>query len=126
MKRRMGFVSNSSSSSYVVLFTQEQFDKMLEGMNAFEKAIVELLDPTKKKCFENQNIVAMSWWSGSHETFSYRSHNEDEKLAKLLAAAENRDPKECEDELFDAMYETRQKVWSLASKIGFAHSVDDS
>ena len=34
MKTRNGFVSNSSSSSFVMLVTKEHYDKVVEGINA--------------------------------------------------------------------------------------------
>lgn len=56
MKIRQGFVSNSSSSSFVIMTTKENHDKIMEKLTPFEKAVVEALGVTEEK-FNGVDVV---------------------------------------------------------------------
>lgn len=115
MKIRMGFVSNSSSSSYVILLTKDQFDKIIESMTAFEIAIVNLLDPQPTKCF-NMDMIVVDWYSGNDDTF--QNVHPDEKTIQLYKEMMGEDY----DDVRDKMYSTRDKFNTLAEQCGgFIH-----
>lgn len=124
MKIRIGFVSNSSSSSYVILLTKDQFDKIIESMTAFEIAIVNLLDPQPTKCFD-MDMIVVDWCSGNYDTF--QNVHPDEKIIQLYKEMMGEDVDEdyFDDDVRDKMYSIRDKFDTLADQCGgFTHSVD--
>ena len=44
MKIRNGFISNSSSSSFVAVITKSAFDKTLEQVHPYVKAVIEAIE----------------------------------------------------------------------------------
>ncbi len=56
MKIRAGFVSNSSSSSFVMCIDNDLYDKMYEGFDETEKKIVDFLS-IKKRNFTTFSIL---------------------------------------------------------------------
>lgn len=61
MKVRTGFVSNSSSSSFICLISEEAYKKVLERLNSKDRYMVEKVAKTTKWC----DIPARSvhWYS---------------------------------------------------------------
>ena len=57
MKIRHGFVSNSSSSSFVVMMKKEHFDKAMEAIHPYYKACIEALGYSKDMFFEDEMIT---------------------------------------------------------------------
>jgi hypothetical protein len=51
MKIRNGFVSNSSSSSFVYIIKAEKYDEFLSGLDDYKKEIIERLSPKKDVAF---------------------------------------------------------------------------
>jgi len=82
MKTRNGFVSNSSTSSFVVIVTKEAYDTALEKMGKEERAIIKLW--AKKVKLGGEDVVHFSdmtsaggtstmfspEWNGSLDKFS--------------------------------------------------------
>jgi len=60
MKIRHGFVSNSSSSSYVIIVTQKDHDEILKKMHPYYKAWFDEWEPAKKRKFLGKNICVFS------------------------------------------------------------------
>lgn len=61
MKIRNGFVSNSSSSSYVIITTQEAYDNVMKKLSKIEAgAVKEVFCFDKKKLFDKQILVSTS------------------------------------------------------------------
>lgn len=76
MKTRNGFVSNSSSSSFVLIITKETYDRTLEKLdNNFDKAVVSAFAEFKK--LGNVDIVGFSGWSdhSGYDQFEYLAPN---------------------------------------------------
>lgn len=55
MKRRLGFVSNSSSSSFVLVTTQEAHQKALAKLTKFEAAVIG--DVTLEQKFLGRSVM---------------------------------------------------------------------
>lgn len=67
MKIRNGFVSNSSSSSFVILLTKEQNEELLKNVDDYQRAIlVELAE--EKKAF-GQDLILYAGSEGNYSIF---------------------------------------------------------
>jgi len=62
MKIRFGFVSNSSSSSFVITTTKENFDKVLAESDDYTKEVIEELG-IGKTTFLGKELVYLSTFS---------------------------------------------------------------
>ena len=74
MKVRQGFVSNSSSSSFVVFLKKEDYKEVYNRLSNLEKELVNYLKPTNKKAF-GLDIVCISGVSGNCDSFEEFSTN---------------------------------------------------
>ena len=92
MKTRLSFVSNSSSTSYVVTTTKKNFDKVLKKSNEVTKLVIESLKKNKyvisEKHVFGKDLVVLEYSSGDYngEDFSsidLSAFEEDEKLDDL-------------------------------------------
>lgn len=61
MKIRTGFVSNSSSSSFVVVTTKENYEKCLNEADQLTKDIVKAIGYEKETIFGRDCYVISSW-----------------------------------------------------------------
>ena len=72
MKVRLGFVSNSSSSSFVLVTTKSHFDKVVGGMHPFFKYVAcEVAKEINNKRFGK--VVALQTWenNGGYHSLDY-------------------------------------------------------
>ena len=73
MKIRNGFVSNSSSSSFVIVMKKKDFEGFYSQLDDVEKAIVNhVLDHTTYK-LDDQEFSVMSGVTGNESSFAYFS-----------------------------------------------------
>lgn len=107
MKIRTGFVSNSSSSSYVVLITPDDLEKVLSQMDAFGRAIAEQYLNLKKVHHFGLDLISFSWSSGNIDSFEDVNFG---KLKQLMG--------EEYDSTSDAAYEAREQFCTLAKNSG--------
>jgi hypothetical protein len=68
MKIRMGFVSNSSSSSFVIFVKKSDFDKIQATLSDLEKDILAFIEPKNVKAFD-MDLVKISYLSGNVDSF---------------------------------------------------------
>lgn len=83
MKIRHGFVSNSSSTSFTAILSQDAYNKMLLGMTEFEKAAIEYLCPTKKEAF-GTSLLIYTWGTGEDYSPMHFSPSEKKYLLSLI------------------------------------------
>jgi hypothetical protein len=85
MKIRTGFVSNSSSSSFVVFLLDEDYKKVCDGLSKLEMDILSKAHPQKVNAFGKQ-LVKVGYTSGNYSIFEDYSYDgilteeEEEKL----------------------------------------------
>lgn len=71
MKTRKGFVSNSSSSSFVIIIEKEEYERALETVHPYIKAVVLAVGMSEDK-FAGKDVVIIGTWSdASGSMFDY-------------------------------------------------------
>lgn len=104
MKIRLGFVSNSSSSSFVIVTTKENHDKAMKELSAKEKKYVQavLNEASEKKKLGAVEVIMISTRSSDYGTIEQVRENQD-----LPVLAEDED---------DPLYEYWDKYLELVQK----------
>jgi hypothetical protein len=90
MKIRMGFVSNSSTSSFCAVLLQEDYDKIIASLNLDHQKFLKKHKPRKKK-FGDQTIVMVAGYLGDSTSINGYYPDEDE-------------PEEDQDNAIEAIY----------------------
>jgi hypothetical protein len=73
MKIRMGFVSNSSSSSFVLMTTKENYERALKEANPFVAAVAKAMFSLSERKFLGKEIVVTDGWTdmGGNSNWDY-------------------------------------------------------
>jgi hypothetical protein len=80
MKTRLGFVSNSSSSSFTLVTSKTNHDKVLASMADRERMALEIFGQFQEgKTLFGIPIVVMSYMSGNYGDYVYDNCHEDER-----------------------------------------------
>lgn len=69
MKIRSGFVSNSSSSSFVVVAPKKVVDKVLSEMDGYEQAVINFVK--QNKTFVGIPVSVLSCMTGNLDSWEY-------------------------------------------------------
>jgi len=87
MKIRQGFVSNSSSSSFVIFASKEAFEATLAECDEIEKKVAKLFLTDKPSIFLGKEVLSYSYCSGNNGDWYYDqvrealiSEDEEEKM----------------------------------------------
>lgn len=117
MKVRQGFVSNSSSSSFVIASPVNIWDKVYNQLTPFEKAVADAL-VSKERGF-GQDIMVISEFSDNGGGGT---------LEDLEVDYDTTDDGDDDDDYNDNVYEAYSKITDLLEKEGgdlvFIHSED--
>ena len=70
MKTRSGFVSNSSSSSFVYILLKDQYEELLKNVDEYQKAVLKELGHEEKQIF-GQEAIVISGMNGNNSSFEY-------------------------------------------------------
>jgi hypothetical protein len=68
MKVRQGFVSNSSSSSFMICLRKEDYKEVFNSLSKLEQELVKHLHPIDKKVF-GLDLKIISGTSGNYDSF---------------------------------------------------------
>jgi len=70
MRIRQGFVSNSSSSSFVIIIAKDKFEKLLDKLDDYQKAVLEKMEKANEKIFGVEAVV-INGVTGNYSSFEY-------------------------------------------------------
>lgn len=85
MKIRSGFVSNSSSSSFVIVMTPEQEQEWKDKLNVYEKQVIESWDSylgRGEKTFNGNEVIVYSGRTGFYDDMSLELTEKDAELSE--------------------------------------------
>jgi hypothetical protein len=126
MKTRYGFVSNSSSSSFVAIMPDNEFEQLCATLSPLEEALARTLLLEGKEDFCSIKCVVYECMDGNHTFLDWVDEKEIVKDAKNIASARGIEYDE-DDEYYlpDAEETIEQKMIEL-SKDGKAiiHTMD--
>lgn len=105
MKIRYGFVSNSSTSSYIILTTKENHERALSQLNEHDRLIFSVI--SKLAGFEHsrlfgREIISLNYSTGNYSTIGDIPFEEAAKKFGVELPA-NLDLEYAEDEKFDVL-----------------------
>ena len=107
MKIRIGFVSNSSSSSYLLLTSKECHDGVTAKMTERERLALKIFGQFEEEgTLFGVPIVILSYMSGNYGDYLYYQIREDEQWDAFSEAAED-DPM---DEIWETVAKYEEKV----------------
>jgi len=107
MKIRNGFVSNSSSSSFVLVSTKESYDKAIKKLN--KEAAETIKNAVSFDKIGTQEVAVIAYHQCDGEYYAYGVDNKDASFPSKHKSPEF--PK-CED---DDMYEYSEKISGILS-----------
>lgn len=122
MKIRFGFVSNSSSSSFLAILPKEDYDKIVKSLGPVGQAILEKVGTEKKK-FAGKECVLHYHVTGNYSTFECMDGGAVIDRAQELAAEQGvslpseYDDEQCVDFLWEDLYEILSKFEEQVHKL---------
>lgn len=122
MKIRNGFVSNSSSSSFVALIPKTEWSSVVAGLSDIELAAIETL--IRDATFCGTDCIEYKSMSGNYNSFDYADWDYIKERALELATQNGRTiPNEDfeKDIISDLVYEGTNKVENAACKLSKAN-----
>lgn len=103
MKIRNGFVSNSSSSSFVVVVSKKDADEVINEMNAYEQAVINFIKKNQK--FMGKEVSVFTCMSGNMDSWEYCFDSDKEAEKAGIDPDEAPFPVEVWDDFVDKLKE---------------------
>jgi len=110
MKTRQGFVSNSSSSSFVVVAKKEDFDKILNESDKYTRQVINELGFSTHE-FAGTEVIALAGMNGNESSFEYMTIDLDDDV---------QDEYDIHDEGYEGLYyEFESKLKQLGAIVKY-------
>lgn len=106
MKTRHSFVSNSSTSSYVMLVKEDIWKERLLTLSVEDRLAIQAISWDIKK-LGTENYAFISYIYGDQDSFIYSGYQEE---ANELAKKEGLDPKDMEYNIYKALSSLRTEI----------------
>jgi hypothetical protein len=103
MKTRSGFVSNSSSSSFVIIAPEEAYKKVFSEMTEYERAVMDCVDKHPESFF-GKSVVVITGSSGNYSCW------DDFDSSEFVKEDEDEDDLPYAGEVFDELMEKVKKA----------------
>jgi len=128
MKIRTGFVSNSSSSSFVAFLPEKDFNDIRNSLSILDAAVVSTVG-IKRQQFLGSDCVSFGFVSGNYSTLEYTSDSEIMKYAEEIAnergeTLPNDFATEISEGKWNSLYTVRDMIKSLPEDKLFTHWED--
>lgn len=106
MKVRTGFVSNSSTSSYVLVVPKKNFEKVLKNSNELTKELIKKLGIHKFKKAFGKELCVLYWLEGNSNIVDFL---DDTNFVRKFMKDEDEDEFELIFETFDNFIQSLKK-----------------
>ena len=128
MKIRSGFVSNSSSSSFVAFLPEEDFNKIHDSLSVLDAAVVSAVGVSRMQ-FLGNDCVSFGYVSGNYSTLEYMDESEILEHADRIAQARGESlpedfASEVSESKWNSLYACREKIKELPDDRCFIHWED--
>ena len=97
MKIRNGFVSNSSSSSFVIILTKDQYTELLKTIDDYQKKVLDALGHEEAKVC-GQDAIIFQGMQGNYSSFEDLFMDDYDDDAEMLTDEDDDDDADEDDD----------------------------
>jgi len=123
MKVRTGFVSNSSSSSYVLVLRESDYNNLTANADPLTLAVLKYLGVAEGK-LGDMKIRAISWMEGNYSSFEYFDGASEEMIDAWVEQQKKENPDYDPEYYGSPAYDCWEDFVTKASEVGFKTSAD--
>jgi len=107
MRIREGHVSNSSSSSYVLITTKENYERAMKEATSLSKTVVKAMKPKRQKCLGIPAVVFHTYDCHGEGTFGHLA----DELGDKIPLSDTRGDEEADESQKWDRAEAAENAW---------------